>query len=89
MDFGHLDGGARDISADFGELRLNSTAANSSLVTSSSSQSSYSGVNYIEHRVSRFDTLAGIAIKYGVEVRPSICILDVVCPFPGTCLLRT
>ncbi|CAN6463418.1 unnamed protein product [Victoria cruziana] len=68
MDFGHLDGGARDISADFGELRLNSTAANSSLVTSSSSQSSYSGVNYIEHRVSRFDTLAGIAIKYGVEV---------------------
>lgn len=23
---------------------------------------------YIEHRVSKFDTLAGIAIKYGVEV---------------------
>lgn len=24
---------------------------------------------YIEHRVSKFDTLAGIAIKYGVEVK--------------------
>ncbi|KAF1002546.1 hypothetical protein AG4045_004992, partial [Apium graveolens] len=26
------------------------------------------GCNYIEHRVSKFDTLAGVAIKYGVEV---------------------
>lgn len=26
------------------------------------------GSNYIEHRVSKFDTLAGVAIKYGVEV---------------------
>lgn len=26
------------------------------------------GVRYIEHQVSRFDTLAGIAINYGVEV---------------------
>ncbi|KAJ0248732.1 LysM domain-containing protein [Hirschfeldia incana] len=26
------------------------------------------GAGYIEHRVSKFDTLAGIAIKYGVEV---------------------
>ncbi|XP_054801637.1 uncharacterized protein LOC129305685 [Prosopis cineraria] len=26
------------------------------------------GLNYIEHRVSKFDTLAGVAIKYGVEV---------------------
>lgn len=24
---------------------------------------------YIEHRVSKFDTLAGVAIKYGVEVK--------------------
>lgn len=24
--------------------------------------------NYIEHRVSKMDTLAGVAIKYGVEV---------------------
>lgn len=27
------------------------------------------GDNYIEHTVSRFDTLAGVAIKYGVEVK--------------------
>lgn len=27
------------------------------------------GVNYILHTVSKFDTLAGVAIKYGVEVR--------------------
>ncbi|CAM8880770.1 unnamed protein product [Rhodiola kirilowii] len=26
------------------------------------------GVNYIEHHVSKIDTLAGVAIKYGVEV---------------------
>ncbi|XP_077247112.1 uncharacterized protein LOC143886845 isoform X2 [Tasmannia lanceolata] len=26
------------------------------------------GMNYIEHRVSKMDTLAGVAIKYGVEV---------------------
>lgn len=26
------------------------------------------GANYIEHHVSKFDTLAGVAIKYGVEV---------------------
>ncbi|XP_010546238.1 PREDICTED: uncharacterized protein LOC104818371 [Tarenaya hassleriana] len=26
------------------------------------------GAGYIEHRISKFDTLAGIAIKYGVEV---------------------
>lgn len=26
------------------------------------------GVNYIEHPVSKLDTLAGVAIRYGVEV---------------------
>lgn len=44
--------------------------------SSSSSCSSFSGgasvavggANYIEHPVSKFDTLAGVAIKYGVEV---------------------
>ncbi|CAH8364197.1 unnamed protein product [Eruca vesicaria subsp. sativa] len=41
---------------------------------SSSSSSPYHGSHspdrggYIEHRVSKFDTLAGVAIKYGVEV---------------------
>lgn len=29
------------------------------------------GASYIEHQVSKFDTLAGVAIKYGVEVRRS------------------
>lgn len=28
------------------------------------------GLSYIEHTVSKFDTLAGVAIKYGVEVFP-------------------
>lgn len=29
------------------------------------------GKNYIEHQVSKMDTLAGVAIKYGVEVSNS------------------
>ncbi|KAJ0966930.1 hypothetical protein J5N97_023847 [Dioscorea zingiberensis] len=37
-------------------------------VLSTSSSSPVSGVNFIEHRVSKMDTLAGVAIKYGVEV---------------------
>ncbi|KAH0452737.1 hypothetical protein IEQ34_020036 [Dendrobium chrysotoxum] len=38
--------------------------------TSVSSPSSFApvGANFIEHRVSKMDTLAGVAIKYGVEV---------------------
>ncbi|MCL7038346.1 hypothetical protein MKW94_021082 [Papaver nudicaule] len=48
----------------------------SSIYSSSSSSSSGGGggcggggaLNYIEHHVSKFDTLAGVAIKYGVEV---------------------
>lgn len=35
---------------------------------SSSSSDSPPKVNYIEHRVSKMDTLPGVAIKYGVEV---------------------
>ncbi|XP_008802867.1 uncharacterized protein LOC103716594 [Phoenix dactylifera] len=42
--------------------------ASSSSSLPSSSSSSPMGVNYIEHRVSKMDTLAGVAIKYGVEV---------------------
>jgi len=30
------------------------------------------GLSYIEHQVSKFDTLAGVAIKYGVEVMSSV-----------------
>lgn len=36
--------------------------------SSSPSSSCYPGTTYIEHHVSKMDTLAGIAIKYGVEV---------------------
>lgn len=32
------------------------------------------GLNYIEHQVSKLDTLAGVAIKYGVEVQPLLLI---------------
>nr|DAD36003.1 TPA_asm: hypothetical protein HUJ06_006643 [Nelumbo nucifera] len=47
------------------------TMSSSLLLTPSSSpspSSSNGAVNYIEHYVSKFDTLAGVAIKYGVEV---------------------
>lgn len=37
-------------------------------MVSTSSCSPALGVNFIEHRVSKMDTLAGVAIKYGVEV---------------------
>lgn len=30
------------------------------------------GLDYIEHTVSKFDTLVGVAIKYGVEVIYSV-----------------
>lgn len=36
------------------------------------------GKNYLEHQVSKMDTLAGVAIKYGVEVfTPSALALNV------------
>lgn len=36
--------------------------------------------NYIEHHVSKYDTLAGVAIKYGVEViKILIYFLSYVC----------
>uniref|UniRef100_A0A1J3F6Z4 LysM and putative peptidoglycan-binding domain-containing protein 2 n=1 Tax=Noccaea caerulescens TaxID=107243 RepID=A0A1J3F6Z4_NOCCA len=53
-------------------LRISSPNSSPPSSNSSSSVSlncSYStSAGYIEHRVSKFDTLAGIAIKYGVEV---------------------
>jgi hypothetical protein len=36
---------------------------------SSSDASTSGGAGHIEHTVSKLDTLAGVAIKYGVEVR--------------------
>lgn len=47
-------------------------SAASSSASSSRTSSPTAGASYIEHHVSKFDTLAGIAIKYGVEV--CICI---------------
>ena len=40
----------------------------SSMILPVSSSPSGIGVSFIEHHVSKMDTLAGIAIKYGVEV---------------------
>lgn len=51
----------------------------------SSSCSPFSGrlsvgsTNYIEHHVSKFDTLAGVAIKYGVEVINFFSIIRFFC----------
>lgn len=41
------------------------------------------GRNYIEHQVSKMDTLAGVAIKYGVEV--SIFSPEIWCGFASLC----
>ena len=35
------------------------------------------GVSYIEHQVSKLDTLAGVAIKYGVEVNYYLFIFTI------------
>jgi len=54
-------------------LRIPSQTSSSSPPRSSSSPpyhgSSSPDRGFIEHRVSKFDTLAGVAIKYGVEVK--------------------
>ncbi|XP_031495865.1 uncharacterized protein LOC116261307 [Nymphaea colorata] len=65
MDNGHRNGNCHVISGDLSHRRLNPMPSNSSSVVSSSSSSN---VNYIEHHVSKMDTLAGVAIRYGVEV---------------------
>ncbi|RWW72439.1 hypothetical protein BHE74_00019753 [Ensete ventricosum] len=44
-------------------------------LASSSSSDSLPRVNYIEHRVSKMDTLPGVAIKYGVEVLGIRCLV--------------
>ncbi|KAI3976416.1 hypothetical protein MKX01_008274 [Papaver californicum] len=44
------------------------SSANSSSSSSTSGSNGGGALNYIEHHVSKFDTLAGVAIKYGVEV---------------------
>ncbi|XP_051116553.1 uncharacterized protein LOC127241505 [Andrographis paniculata] len=59
------------IDNDTGEVDLLAAGSSSSSSSSSPPRSlpiSSAGVNYILHPVSKFDTLAGVAIKYGVEV---------------------
>lgn len=55
-----------------GDVNLNevseSNGFDSISMVSTSSCFPASGVNFIEHQVSEMDTLAGVAIKYGVEV---------------------
>ncbi|XP_020594084.1 LOW QUALITY PROTEIN: lysM and putative peptidoglycan-binding domain-containing protein 1-like [Phalaenopsis equestris] len=51
-----------------GSSSQKSPILSSSASISAPSSFSPSGVKFIEHRVSKMDTLAGVAIKYGVEV---------------------
>ncbi|XP_078161923.1 uncharacterized protein LOC144557251 [Carex rostrata] len=53
------------------ELKITTSSSSTSSPSSSFSSSSSSpsnGFNYIRHEVCKMDTLAGIAIKYGVEI---------------------
>ncbi len=62
---------------DDDDMAARSSTSNSDASTSGSSGGSRSPC-YIEHKVSKLDTLAGVAIKYGVEVRMnwySSCVL--------------
>lgn len=55
---------------------LSTSSPSSSFSSSSSSPSNNS--NYIRHEVRKMDTLAGIAIKYGVEVSLQCCMFQIV-----------
>jgi hypothetical protein len=44
----------------------------SSIDDATSTSGSSSSIGYMEHTVSKLDTLAGVAIKYGVEVTNSL-----------------
>ncbi|XP_078161922.1 uncharacterized protein LOC144557250 [Carex rostrata] len=83
MERGRRNGGFEIESNGFhGAIGYKSSEIESIVVASSSSSSparsfvhppsppspSYTHLNYIQHRVTKMDTLAGIAIKYGVEV---------------------
>lgn len=65
------------------------TASSVSSFASSSSDSP-TKANYIEHRVTKMDTLAGIAIMYGVEVLgvwPSYFLVQSICFFSSLYLI--
>lgn len=57
-----------DRSEGYRERSPSRSSASKILCITSPTSSTSTGAGYIEHRVSKFDTLAGIAIKYGVEV---------------------
>jgi hypothetical protein len=58
------------------EIRLVTDMASrlspSSTIDDATSTSGSSSIGYMEHTVSKLDTLAGVAIKYGVEVTNSL-----------------
>lgn len=57
----------------FDDLAVGVVAGGSdSSMTSSNLPMMAPGANYIEHQVSKMDTLAGVAIKYGVEVKSQV-----------------
>lgn len=60
--------GARSNSDSYATITASPSPINSVNSSPSRSFASCAGANYIEHRVSKMDTVAGIAIKYGVEV---------------------
>ncbi|XP_065037232.1 uncharacterized protein LOC135672660 [Musa acuminata AAA Group] len=65
---GFLDGNVRRPTEIEGIATINVTSSLPSSSSPSSSPGSSAGSSHIHHRVSKMDTLAGVAIKYGVEV---------------------
>ncbi|RRT39925.1 hypothetical protein B296_00030032 [Ensete ventricosum] len=64
---GFLDGNARQPREIEGIATITVTSSLPSPSSPSSSPGSSAGSSHIHHRVSKMDTLAGVAIKYGVE----------------------
>lgn len=94
MERGRRNGGFEPDSNGFhGEIGYKSSEIESIVVVPSSSSSpaqscvhppsppspSSTHLNYIQHRVTKMDTLAGIAIKYGVEVVRMLVLLLFLC----------
>lgn len=92
MERGRRNGGFEIESNGFhGAIGYKSSEIESIVVASSSSSSparsfvhppsppspSYTNLNYIQHRVTKMDTLAGIAIKYGVEVDGMLALVSI------------
>ncbi|CAM8945477.1 unnamed protein product [Rhodiola kirilowii] len=66
-NYGHYDHHVVDLGDLYDDVPRVMTYSSSS-TNSSSPVISAGNANYIEHHVSKMDTLAGVAIKYGVEV---------------------